>query len=93
MQTPESDERPNPLRCAAAGLEFIITFGVMLVAGLLLDRHLGSLPAFAIAGAVVGFACGMYRLVRLGRRLQPRSGGRNDGPAAGPPDGSPPSEA
>ncbi|HUS47998.1 MAG TPA: AtpZ/AtpI family protein [Phycisphaerae bacterium] len=90
---PRSDERPNLLRYSAAGLEFIITFGVMLIVGLLLDRHLGSRPAFTIAGSVAGFACGLYRLVTLGRRLQRLSGGRDDGRDAGPPGGSPPSQA
>ena len=67
---PQDEGRPNLWRYASAGMEFIITFGLLLAGGLLLDRWLKTLPAFTLVGAVAGFAGGMVRLVKTGRDMQ-----------------------
>ncbi len=66
----EQDQSPNLWQYASAGIEFIVTFGALLGGGLLLDRWLGSTPAFTLVGALAGFAGGLYRLVRTGRRAR-----------------------
>jgi F0F1-type ATP synthase assembly protein I len=66
----ENDGRPNLWRYASAGMEFIITFGLLLGGGLMLDRWLKSLPAFTLVGALAGFAGGMMRLIKVGRDMQ-----------------------
>ena len=83
---PEKDDGPNLWRHASAGLEFIVTFGLLLGAGLLVDRWLGSMPVWTSLGAVAGFGAGLIRLIRLGREIDRRSGRDDDGPR--PPSGS-----
>ena len=46
------------------GIEFIAVIGVFIAAGYGVDRWLGSLPGFTIAGFALGFAGGLYRLIR-----------------------------
>ena len=72
---PGRSDRPEQLRCLTAGMEFAVTFGLLLGGGLLLDRRLSTSPAFTLAGAAVGFFAALYRLVRQVRRL----GGPDDG--------------
>ena len=67
---PEKDDRPNLWRHASAGLEFIVTFGLLLGAGLLLDRWLGSLPVWTLLGAAAGFGAGLQRLIRTARDIE-----------------------
>ena len=62
--------RQSPMRYAALGMEFVLTFGVFLGGGLWLDRYRETLPAFTLIGLVVGFAVGMLNLVRRAARLQ-----------------------
>jgi len=79
----DKSQPPNLWQYASAGIEFIVTFGVLLGGGLLLDRWLGSMPAFTLVGALAGFAGGLLRLVRAGRRVQGRptdEGKDGDGP-------------
>ena len=67
---PEEDDRPGPWRHASAGLEFIVTFGLLLGAGLVADRWLDSVPLWTLLGAAAGFAAGLYRLVRTAREIE-----------------------
>lgn len=56
-------------RMAGAGFEFIVA--VMLFAGIgwLLDGWLKTLPWLTVAGAGLGFAVGLYMLVRMAGRM------------------------
>ena len=68
--------RPDMVRFASAGLEFALTFGMMLAAGFWLDRRLDTLPGFMLLGGTIGFAAALYRLLRQAR--QARQAGRHD---------------
>jgi F0F1-type ATP synthase assembly protein I len=61
--------RPNIprelLRYAVLGVEFAVIVTVCVYAGILLDKRLGTRPAFILIGMVLGFAGGMYRFVRV----------------------------
>lgn len=56
-----------PYRYATIGTEFAVTVTLLTLGGLWLDRRLGVTPALTIAGAVLGTAAGLYRLVRQAR--------------------------
>lgn len=73
------NNRPDPMRYASLGMEFIAAFGLMLFLGYLVDRHYGTLPAFTLVGAGVGFAAGMYRLIRRAKELQDAGGPKGPG--------------
>ena len=57
------------MQYATAGIEFLAIFGLMVMAGLLLDRRFDSLPVWTIVGTVLGFAGGVHRLVKIARSL------------------------
>jgi F0F1-type ATP synthase assembly protein I len=66
----EPAQRPNLMKFAASGMEFILTFGLLLAGGILLDNRLGTMPAFTLVGGALGFSAAMYRLVREARQAQ-----------------------
>ena len=51
-----------------AGIEFLAAFLVPVGIGIFLDARWGSDPWFTVVLAVVGFAAGLYRLVRIARQ-------------------------
>jgi len=55
------------MRYLAFGTEFALTIGLMLAGGLWLDNKTGMLPLFTLVGACVGFALGLYLLIRRAR--------------------------
>jgi len=67
---PQGPHRPDLMRYATVGLEFVATFGLMLACGFWLDRRLNTMPGFLLTGAAFGFAVGLYRLLRRARRLR-----------------------
>lgn len=76
IDRPEHDER---LRFVTAGTEFFFAVALPTVGGLLLDRHLQSLPLWTLLGLGVGFAAGLYRLCReVLRDRQDPAGPDND---------------
>jgi len=52
---------------AGTGIEFATAIGVFLLSGWWLDRNWNSFPWLTIAGAAVGFAVGLYALIRAAR--------------------------
>ena len=46
------------------GIEFIVMIGIFIAIGYAVDRWLGCLPGFTIAGFGLGFAGALYRLIR-----------------------------
>lgn len=71
---PDNEARPNLLRYSSAGVEFILLFGVMVGAGVLLDRRMDTLPGWTVTGAVVGFFAALRRLVKQAREIRRRVG-------------------
>ncbi|MFA6134937.1 MAG: AtpZ/AtpI family protein [Phycisphaerae bacterium] len=67
---PNKAKYSNLIQFSSVGLEFIITFGLLLAGGAWLDKRLGSSPAFTLAGGALGFIGAMIRLVRKGREMQ-----------------------
>lgn len=60
-------------RYAGLGVQFTATVGLLALAGYWLDRKLGTLPLFLLAGVLVGFLGAMYSIVR---HVPPTKGGR-----------------
>jgi len=72
---------PDMMRYATLGVEFIAVFGVFLAAGIWADSRLAAEPAFTLAGGVIGFAGGLYRMVRCARGYD---SGNDSPPSDGP---------
>jgi F0F1-type ATP synthase assembly protein I len=53
-----------------AGFEFIVAFLVPTGLGMWVDARWDLSPWCTVAGAAVGFAAGLYRLVRIAREIQ-----------------------
>ena len=67
MANPESRRRntgPGYARLFGVGFAFILILGILTAIGFFVDRLLGTLPLFLIAGVGVGFAGGLYYLYR-----------------------------
>ena len=67
MANTESRRRetgPGYARLFGVGFAFILVLGVLTAIGYFVDRLLGTLPLFLIAGVGVGFAGGLYYLYR-----------------------------
>lgn len=56
------------LQVAGVGWEFVAALIVCIGLGWLIDRWLGSMPWGIIVGSVLGFAVGLYRLIRIGMK-------------------------
>ncbi len=67
MANTESRRRetgPGYARLFGVGFAFILVLGLLTAIGYFVDRLLGTLPLFLIAGVVIGFAGGLYYLYR-----------------------------
>jgi len=58
------------MRFATLGVEFIAIFGAAVAAGFWADRRWATEPALTLTGAVIGFAGGMFRMVRVARQYE-----------------------
>ena len=58
----EDNTGGNHARLLGVGFAFILVIGVLAVAGFFVDRMLGTLPLFLLAGLGLGFAGGLYFL-------------------------------
>jgi ATP synthase protein I len=67
---PENRSWQELMRYGSSGLELFATFGLLLLIGLWLDRKFGTDPILTLCGAGVGFAAGLYRLIRRAMQLQ-----------------------
>lgn len=56
-------------RFAGLGFTFVIVIGAFTLGGYGLDRLLGTVPLFVLAGMVVGFAGALYYLFAALREL------------------------
>ncbi|HNX27455.1 MAG TPA: AtpZ/AtpI family protein [Phycisphaerae bacterium] len=57
-------------RYTAVGTEFSLCVGMMLWAGMWLDGKLGTAPVMMLAGFVIGFAAGLYRVIKQARQAR-----------------------
>jgi ATP synthase protein I len=60
---------PSYARFFGLGFAFMITLGVLTVAGYFLDRVLGTLPLFLLVGLAMGFAGGLYYVYQALKKL------------------------
>jgi F0F1-type ATP synthase assembly protein I len=51
-------------RYCTVGLEFTLTFLLLLAGGIWLDMRSGTMPAYTLLGGGLGFGSGLYRLLR-----------------------------
>jgi F0F1-type ATP synthase assembly protein I len=58
------------VRYTSVGVEFSVTFLVPLMLGYWLDSREGTTPGFMLLGGTIGFALGLWRLVRQARRIR-----------------------
>ncbi len=65
-------------RYATAGIEFIVVVALFTGGGYWLDSRLGMLPVWTLVGLAVGFAAGLYRLVRIAIELNQKNIRRDD---------------
>ncbi len=56
-------------RLLGLGFGFLVILGVLVVAGLLVDGWLGTLPLFLLVGVALGFAGGLYYMYQSLRSL------------------------
>ena len=63
------DTGPSYARFFGLGFAFIVTLGVLTVAGYFLDKALGTLPLFLLIGLAIGFAGGLYHVYRALKKL------------------------
>lgn len=72
LHDPRDANQRGLMRYATVGLEFTFSFLTCLGLGALADRWLGTFPWLMLAGTVLGFAAGLYRLVRVGKEIAGR---------------------
>lgn len=51
------------------GFEFVLEVVLFSAGGWWLDRHFDTSPVFTLVGVALGFGVGLFRLVRVGRRI------------------------
>lgn len=58
------------MRYTAIGTEFSVCIGMMLWAGMWLDKKLGTSPVMMLLGFIIGFAAGLYWLIKQARQAR-----------------------
>jgi len=58
------------MRYATAGIEVLVAFGLCAAGGVCLDRRLGGQTLWPIVGGAVGFAVGMWNLIRIAKQFR-----------------------
>ena len=56
-------------RLAGVGVEFVVAIGFCAALGWWLDRKFGTSPWLLIAGCALGFATGLWQMVRAANRM------------------------
>jgi ATP synthase protein I len=69
MPGTDSHEGSNYARLFGVGFTFILILGILTAIGFFVDRLLGTLPLFLIAGIGLGFAGGLYYVYRALKTL------------------------
>jgi F0F1-type ATP synthase assembly protein I len=68
----EGQQRHSLLRYSSLGVEFTLTFLLPLGVGFWLDGKAGTRPGFMLLGGAVGFAVGLWRLIKQARQPPPQ---------------------
>lgn len=71
MASPSEEERTRLFRLAGTGMEFFGALLVCVLGGYFLDKWLGTAPVLLLIGVGLGFAVGLFQLVRLSRSNPP----------------------
>lgn len=71
MASPSDNERARLYRLAGTGMEFLGAILVCVLAGHFLDKWLGTAPVLLLIGVGLGFAVGLFQLVRLSKSNSP----------------------
>lgn len=66
----DPDQARSLSRYGTAGIEFALCFALPVGAGMWVDARWETGPWLTLAGGVVGFAAGVYRLVQITRELR-----------------------
>lgn len=61
--------KQDHLEITTLGLEFAVSEILGAGAGYFLDKHWGTSPWCLVAGAIAGFALGMYQIIRGASKL------------------------
>lgn len=64
---PADDATSGWYAIAGTGIEFVTAIGAFVLLGWWLDRRWNSFPWLTIVGAAVGFAVGLYLLLKAAR--------------------------
>ena len=77
MSMPDTNSQRNDAdggyaRSLTLGITLIVIIGGLTVVGLLVDRWLGTLPLFLLAGLVLGFAASLFYVYRAIKNLDHR---------------------
>lgn len=70
MASSSEDERAKMFRIAGAGMEFFGTVLVCILGGYFLDRWLKTSPVLVLIGVGLGFAIGLFQLIRLSKEME-----------------------
>ena len=68
----QNDNGRDGWRYCTVGLEFTLTFLMLLGGGIWLDRRIGTMPAYTLLGGGLGFGAGLYRLLRRVQEIRHR---------------------
>jgi ATP synthase protein I len=68
----ENDAGGGYARFLSLGFTLIAIIGALTAAGFYVDRLLGTLPLFLIAGLLLGFVAGLYYVYQALKRLDGR---------------------
>lgn len=58
------------MKYATVGIEFLVAFGLCAAGGVYLDRRLGGGTLWPLVGGAVGFAFGMWNMIRMAKQYR-----------------------
>jgi F0F1-type ATP synthase assembly protein I len=67
--SPDDQDSAGWYRLSGIGLEFVVSIAVLGGAGMWLDRRLGSSPWFTVVGGMLGFATGMWMIIKSAKNM------------------------
>ena len=63
------DEGTDWYRLSGVGMEFVVAVLLFGFLGRWLDSHMGTSPWMTLLGFCIGFAVGLYMLIKAGRQM------------------------
>jgi len=83
---PSPSNQRGPWKLAGAGIEFAGAVLVFALIGYGIDHWLGWRPWATVIGTLLGFAGGMYNLIKLAQQAQQEQNHQDPPRNPGPPD-------